>query len=496
MQHNANHLDSGRYSRCNKNGKCTWNYPHPIRPTTTLDDFGRPLYRRRAAQDAMTVPYNPLVLLEWDGHINFEVAFTVNVFLYLYKYIFKGPDKGRFSIVTEDVDEIDDYLQGRYLSCIEASYRILGYDISRKEPGVMHLPIHLPGQNRPQFFHADDSQSSMSLLLRYFRRPQALAALKYTDYFEQYSLIKDDNTPLGPEEYQETPYSQYPSLRICPRKKEAESRIDSVRPGTGELFYLRALLMTQAAMSFEGLRTIDGHIYPTFSEAARALGLFQNQNEAIVAMEDAIADFKSPAQLRFLFTHLILEGGPAPEMWSKFLPSLIEDYIDSDHLSEELAVNKALLHISDLLGENGKTLQHFALPEPDQLPDIVMEEITAFAPFRAELNRSADSMIDSMIEEQSSLYSELYHAVMNPHESSSHLFFLEGKAGRGKSWVVQALCAKLRSQGKVVLIAGSTALSVCSYPYGRTIHNLFKITVEKVSNSSSSFFIVFDVKLF
>ena len=87
-------------------------------------------------------------------------------------------------------------------------------DISRKEPGVMHLPIHLPGQNRSQFFRADDSQSSMSLLLRYFRRPEALAVLKYTDYFEQYSLTQDDGTPLDSGEYRETPHGQYSSL-LC-----------------------------------------------------------------------------------------------------------------------------------------------------------------------------------------------------------------------------------------------------------------------------------------
>jgi hypothetical protein len=188
--------------------------------------------------------------------------------------------------------------------------------------------------------------------------------LKYTDYFEQYSLIQDNGTPLCPEEYQEKPHAQYPSLRICPRKREADSRIDTARPGLGELFYLQALLMCQAAMSFEDLCTVDGHLYPTFSEAACALSLFQNQNEAIAAIEDAIADFKSPAQLRFLFAHLILEGGPAPEMWSNFLPSLIEDYINFEHLTEELAADKALLHISDLLEENGKTLEHFALPVP------------------------------------------------------------------------------------------------------------------------------------
>jgi hypothetical protein len=39
-----------------------------------------------------------------------------------------------------------------------------------------------------------------------------------------------------------------------------------------------------------------------------------------------------------------------------------------------------------------------------------------------------------MNEEQSSLFSTLFQAVINPDESSSHLFFLEGKAGRGKSF--------------------------------------------------------------
>jgi hypothetical protein len=481
MQHNQDHLNTEGYSRCRKNGKCIWNYPHSIHPTTTLDEFGKPIYRRRTAQDAWTVPYNPLLLMEWGGHLNFEIAFTVNVFLYLYKYIFKGGDKGRFSIVFDgDVDEIDDYIKGRYLSCVKATYRILGYDISRKEPGVKRLPVHLPGQNRAQFFRADDSQSSMSLLLRYFRRPEALAELKYVEYFEQYSLIKDDNTPLQSGEYQETSDIKHPSMRIRSRKKDLVARIETVRPGTGELFYLRALLICKSAISFEHLRTIDDHIYPTFSEAARALGLFQNQNEAVVAMEDAIADFKSPAQLRFLFAHLIIEGGPAPEMWSKFSSSLIEDYVDFQHLPQDIAIDKALCHISDLLGENGKSLEQFALPLPARRPDVVLEEITAFTTFQAELNRDADSMISKMNEEQLSLFHHLLQLAVNPQDMSSRLCFLEGKAGRGKSFVVEALCMKLRALGKVVLIAGSTALSVCSYPRGRTIHNLFKITVDTV----------------
>jgi hypothetical protein len=426
-----------------------------------------------------------LLLLEWSGHLNFEIAFTVNVFLYLYKYIFKGSDKAKFSILSdsgEEVDEIEDYVQGRYLTCMEGGYRILGFDISRKEPGVKHLPVHLPGKNRVQYFRADNSQSSMSLLLRYFRRPESLAALKYIDYFEQYSLIKDDGTPLNHKEFCESPVPQYPSLRIRPRTKELVTRIETVRPGLGELFYLRALLLSRPAMSFEHLRTIDGHIHPTFSEAAQALGLFQNQNEAIMAMEDAIADFKSPAQLRFLFTHLILEGGPAPEMWTKFSSSLIQDYMEFQHLSEEMAINKALIQIAEMLGENGKSLNHFALPLSNNLPDMVLEEITAFASSHVLLNACATAFIQRMNEEQLTIFHHLFQTVINPEAATSHLFFLEGKAGRGKSFVVEALCMKLRAQGKFVLIAGSTALSVRSYPRGRTIHNLFKITVDTVCN--------------
>jgi chromosomal replication initiation ATPase DnaA len=83
----------------------------------------------------------------------------------------------------------------------------------------------------------------------------------------------------------------------------------------------------------------------------------------------------------------------------------------------------------------------------------------AFIPFRSELDQTAESMVNVMNEEQSSLFSKILQAVINSNESSSNLFFLEGKAGRGKSFVVEALCMKLRGEGKVVLIAGGTALS-------------------------------------
>ncbi len=40
-------------------------------------------------------------------HINVEVSCTVNLIMYLYNYIFKGPDRARFH-VGDSLDEIQD----------------------------------------------------------------------------------------------------------------------------------------------------------------------------------------------------------------------------------------------------------------------------------------------------------------------------------------------------------------------------------------------------
>src|SRR4051812_39971558 len=70
-----------------------------------------------------------------DCHINVDVCFTTNVFMYLYKYLFKGPDRTIFTVSGSDrdgdeqpTDELKDYIRGRYLSASEAAWRILKYN--------------------------------------------------------------------------------------------------------------------------------------------------------------------------------------------------------------------------------------------------------------------------------------------------------------------------------------------------------------------------------
>ena len=84
------------------------------------------------------------------------------------------------------------------------------------------------------------------------------------------------------------------------------SRIDTIRPSQGELFYLRAILQSRSTLSFLDTRTVNGVIYEMFQEAAIALGLFADRNEAQYAIQEAIATLATPRQLHQLFVHLLV----------------------------------------------------------------------------------------------------------------------------------------------------------------------------------------------
>jgi hypothetical protein len=106
--HPEDHLDLGpnpkkpKYSRCRTSDNlCSYRYPHPNRPRTTVDNQGKVLYRRRQAEDAWVVPYNPAIARFWQGHSNLEIACSADVFYYLYKYMYKGVDKAKVALLHQ-----------------------------------------------------------------------------------------------------------------------------------------------------------------------------------------------------------------------------------------------------------------------------------------------------------------------------------------------------------------------------------------------------------
>ncbi|XP_026416808.1 uncharacterized protein LOC113312262 [Papaver somniferum] len=124
---------------CMAKGKCTKGYPKNYTYTTTLDEGGYPSYRRRRdgrevtvrnnkkAYNIDVVPYNPHLSRMFNCHINVEICAGIRAVKYINKYIFKGGD--RTTMVLGEHDEIQQYIDARYIGPAEAVWRLLEYQL-------------------------------------------------------------------------------------------------------------------------------------------------------------------------------------------------------------------------------------------------------------------------------------------------------------------------------------------------------------------------------
>jgi len=55
------------------------------------------------------------------------------------------------------------------------------------------------------------------------------------------------------------------------------------------------------------------------------------------------------------------------------------------------------------------------------------------------------------------------------------LMFVDGKAGRGKTFLVNTLCAWVRFIGEIALPTATSAFAAQLYPGGRTTHSTFGV---------------------
>ena len=477
-RHPHNHLDVP-YSRCNKNGKCCYNFPHPECPETTVDEYGRVYLRRRREYDAWIVSYIPALTRLMEAHVHVDICFTSNAFLYLYKYLFKGVDQSKYTIGEDrPADEFRDYLAARYLSSAEAAYRILAFHITRKTPAVQSLSLHLPGQQLGRMGGKNGSTSMMSMLLVYLARPRetAFVNLKFIDFFQHFSAtaINDNNRGKSFDAIVNSSIPgeerQYGLKRI---KKPRVCRLHLIPLRAGELFYFRALLVHKAGYSFEDFRTIDGIVHPTFQKAATELGLFQDENEVERAMEEGVESLLRPSQLRFIFANLIADLPVGPiRAWNRFEGELTKDFAQS---GPGTASNRALREIGQYLRNRGVTLEQMGLPVPNSLPKAVQSELDIFTSRLGELRRCAAQRELSFNTEQEGIFRFLKAACESPDATPP--MFLDGMAGRGKSYVMECLTWWLRGRENIVLITGSTAQSVRDYERGSTAHFRFGIPV-------------------
>ena len=494
--------------------KCCHKFPKQFVQYTEQGNDSYPKYRRLAPEhgghvgtknvrqfgqqvsqeidNSWIVPYNPFLLQAFKCHINVELCSSIKCIKYITKYITKGSDQAVFQLQAAEgrnVNEIEQYQNARYVGASEAAGRIRGDKIGAHFPPVVSLAVHLENGQRIIFPEEDAMQAAEA--------PPPTTTL--TAFF---ALCARDNFAKTLKYYQVPEYYTWHTGRKCweRRKRGAEvdgqdgvvrskaiGRVHTISPKLSECYFVRLLLHDVAGpTSFNDLRTVDGQEL-SYREACLARGLLRDDNHLHGAMDEAIFS-QSPRSLRKLFALILTACEPSDplRLWEEFKECLAEDILfnhrenigDQDAPFTEAIFNQALCHLEDevLLLDHGRSLPDFDLPAPnralaenDIMPTENLEQLAC----------EADTAESRFTDEQRSVY-QLVLAMANDPEAyhDRNVLFPDVPGGTGKTFVVNSILKRVRSQGKTAIATTTSGITATLLEKGVTLHSAFVIPID------------------
>nr|XP_047137257.1 uncharacterized protein LOC100213461 [Hydra vulgaris] len=426
-------------SPCMKNGVCTKKFPKEFNPCTFAIFNGYPNYRRldngrvviikgNQVDNRWVVPYNPWLSKKYQAHINVEACMSIKSVKYLYKYVYKGHDCANV-VINESVDhdEINTYLDCRFVSAPEALWQIYEYSISDMSHTIIRLQIHLP-DNQRVYFNEGEEQVAID---RAAQRDTHLTA-----WFK----LNAENNEARQYSYVEVPY-HFVFGKNCMWK-----------------------VRQRGAKSFEDLRTVHGTVFNTFREACYHLGLLQ---------------------IRLLFSIILTlcEPDDPLHLWNTFKNYMVEDYIHHS-MPVVLAEQAALRQIESIINQSGKTLADYNLPALDQFLDNVPEnDDEDVQVFIDEANRVRPLLNDNQRNVADAILVALNVEPTNENEHS-RLFFMDGPAGCGKTFTYNYLISETQSRHIRTATAAWTGIAANLLKNGCTMHGLFKLPIPILETST------------
>jgi hypothetical protein len=340
------------------------------------------------------VPFNPYLTMRYQCHINVEVYSSITAVKYLYKYVYKGhdhalavvqPEAGALPAVAPQAavggadgnnvpaarDEVQNYLDGWYVSASEACHRFFAFDLHGMHPNVYRLAVHLPNEQTTYFPKGTtvgeammrNNSTTLTGWCDFNRKAKSEYAVAGT-------LAHNSNDPAPPfPAALTTLYPDYPKITVWSKSKKAwhlrkraagrrgACRNNHVTLGTvgcmyfvqpieGERYYRRVLLThVTGATCFEDLRTTHRpHIptivvHPTFKVACLARGLLQDDAKWDQCLSEAV-DVQLPRSLRQLFVSLLIFNNVTNpgRLWDRHKGALTEDFL---HQARQVSGQKA-----------------------------------------------------------------------------------------------------------------------------------------------------------
>ncbi|KFM73771.1 hypothetical protein X975_17061, partial [Stegodyphus mimosarum] len=267
---------------------------------------------------------------------------------------------------------------------------------------------------------------------------------------------------------------------------DALGRLYTAHPNNAECFYLRLLLINvPGPISFQELKTANGHVYVTF-EACQKLSLLENDAYWDTSLADASNTAQSK-QIRTLFSIILtrcFQANPK-DLWKKYKDYMSEDILhrmrrinaNSNIQFTSNIYNEVLILIEDVcLTIANKPLTELgmiALNRSDN--DIFDRDIQRETHFDVnELQTFVRINLPKLVLEQRTAYDTIVNAISN---KSCGLYFLDVLGGTGKTFLISIILATIRSQNNVALAIASSGIAATLLDRGRTAHSVLKLSL-------------------
>ena len=500
----------------NDNGTiyCSKEFPKDLQKETTVTEYSYPKYRRRSPADGgrtvvkivsgksvtldngYVVPFNCYLSIKFDGHINVELVTSVVSVKYIYKYITKGPDrcivtlkKGKEGKENEShldiVDEVENFINARYLGASECVLKILKFPIHYRSHSVVKLACHLPGEQSVLFEEGEEGEAldrgePETRLTAFFKanaedesEDKSARSLLYTEFPGHFNYGKGKWTKkkqnLGKA------IGRIPTVSLCAKQMETYS--------------LRILLNhVRGPTCFEDLRTVEGAVLSTFQEACQKLGLLEDDTEIENAMKEACS-VRFGDQLISFFGSILefCRPGDPLGLWNMFKSELLYHIVNISKSSLIGAENIVLQKIKVQLNRSGCTMKEFNLPEPrivnneHAIPSVILAE-TSYD--KEKLLNNAIQTVKMMNEDQLDIFNDVIDSVTT---GKGKTFCINAAGGTGKTFVVIPLLDAVRGDGFVALATASSGVAAQLLPNGTTIHSRFKVPFNITKTSTCHF---------
>ncbi|GJZ67944.1 DNA helicase [Tanacetum coccineum] len=464
-------------------GSCSKHFPKTYNDRTFFDSNGHTHYQRRDTgvhvmkgesklDNCDVVPYNRALCLAFEAHINVEYCGWSMLIKYLFKYISKGPDRILAKISNSDesttatgnrphIDEIHDYVDGRFICPYEACWRIFDFLVHSREPAVQILNVHLENMQRVTFRESDRLDIIVNL-------PE-----KKRKTLTEWFVYNNENT-----DGRHLTYLDFPSEFVC----------------SGDLFYFRMLLCHQKGYKSPiEVCTVNGQIRPTYRATCEALGLLGDDKEWDTSLEDSTI-LATSKELRILFSQILIYCDVADplKLWIKYWEAMGDDIptkisrktkIPNYHVNTKELQGYILYELEKILTGFGKSVIEFGLQAPPQhlLRDLQSKLLIEEKNYKRDLLREeAAKSVPKLNHDQRKIFDLIISASTTNRQE---LLFIYGHGGTGKTFLWRTIISSLRSHGKIVLAVASSGIASLLLPAGRTTHSRFKLPLELTDES-------------